>query len=405
MRKLTFWLSLIMIFIIPWEDSITIAAIGSLARLFGVVVAGFWLLTVLSEGQFRKPHLFHGLVLLFFLWNTLSYIWTSDVTRTTERIKTYGQIFLLLLIVWELYRKPTDLKAGLQAYVLGSYVCIGSSLYNYIHGTVAVKYEIRFSATGVNAVDLALLLSLSIPIAWHLFLQADRKKNRFLKFVNLAYIPLAIFAILLTGSRTSLFALIPAVIFIARPKRLDIGQFIIISLFLVISLFVILSILPQAVIDRLATTAASIGSEDIGGRVDLWREALSVFLQNPIIGTGAGAIGASIGSWAHQTFLSILAETGLVGFMLFILILAVVLNQTARLFKEYSGLWFSIFFIWAIGVLSLSWEMKKVTWLFLNFVIIEGVSLAEQYRAERLKSMVPELEKGNSLATAIETKS
>ena len=217
MRKLTFWLSLIMIFIIPWEDSITIAAIGSLARLFGVVVAGFWLMTVLSEGQFRKPHLFHGLVLMFFLWNLVSYIWTADATRTIERIKTYGQIFLLLLIVWELYRKPSDLKAGLQAYVLGSYVCIGSSLFNYIHGTVAERFEVRFSATGVNAVDLALLLSLSIPIAWHLFLQADRKKNRLLKIINIVYIPLAFFAILLTGSRTSLFALIPAII--CRPCK------------------------------------------------------------------------------------------------------------------------------------------------------------------------------------------
>ena len=403
MRKLTFWLSLIMIFIIPWEDSITISAIGSLARLFGVVVAGFWLMTVLSEGQFRKPHLFHGLVLMFFLWNLVSYIWTADATRTIERIKTYGQIFLLLLIVWELYRKPSDLKAGLQAYVLGSYVCIGSSLFNYIHGTVAERFEVRFSATGVNAVDLALLLSLSIPIAWHLFLQADRKKNRLLKIINIVYIPLAFFAILLTGSRTSLFALIPANIFIARPKRLDIGQFIIITIFLAISLFIILSILPQAIIDRLATTAASIGSEDIGGRVELWREALSVFLLNPIIGTGSGAISASIGSWAHQTFLSILAETGLVGFLLFISILVVVLNQTARLFREYSGLWFSVFFVWAIGVLSLSWETRKVTWLFLSFVIIEGVSLAEQYRAERLKSLAPESE-ARSLATAIEVK-
>jgi O-antigen ligase len=110
-----------------------------------------------------------------------------------------------------------------------------------------------------------------------------------------------------------------------------------------------------------------------------------------------------IGSEAHQTFLSILAETGLIGFSLFICTLAIVLNQAARLLKGYSGLWFSVFFIWAIGVLSLSWEMKKITWLFLSFVIIEGAALREQYHSEKLKSTVSETEKGQSLINPVES--
>jgi O-antigen ligase len=402
MRKITFWMSLVMIFIIPWEDSLTITSVGSLAKLMGLIVAGLWMLTILSEGRFRKPHIFHVFVLLFFLWNVLSYIWSVDVSRTIERIITYGQLFLLLLIVWELYIKPANLTAGLQAYVLGSYVCIGSSLYNYFHNIAAVKYEVRYSATGVNAVDLALLLSLSMPIAWHLYLQADRRENGFLKVINLVYIPLALFAILLTGSRTSLFAIIPAIIFIALPKRLEIDQIIIISIFLTASLFVILSIIPPAIMDRLATTAASIRAEDIGGRFAIWKETITIFIQHPVIGSGAGTLSTTIGVWAHQTFLSILAETGLIGFFLFLCVLAIVLNQTARLFKEYAGLWFSVFFVWAIGVLSLSWETRKVTWLFLSFVIIEGVALKEHYQSEKLKSTVSDTEKGQSLTSPVE---
>jgi O-antigen ligase len=309
------------------------------------------------------------------------------------------------LIIWELYKKPSDLTAGLQAYVIGSYVCIGSSIFNYINDIGAVRYEVRYSATGVNAVDLALLLSLSIPIAWHLILQADRKQNRFIKFINIAYIPLAIFAILLTGSRTSLFALIPAIIYVARPKRLDIGQFIIIAVFLIASLFVIFSIIPQAVIDRLATTASSISSEDIGGRVNIWKGALSVFMQHPFIGAGAGTNNYLLGGSAHNTYLSILAETGIIGLLFFFCILAVVLNQTARLFKEYAGLWFSVFAVWAIGVLSLGWEVKKVTWLILSLIIVEGAALQEYYLAEKLKSKVSETEKSQSLLGGLESES
>jgi len=396
MRKITYWLTLVLIFIVPWEDSLSITAIGSLTRLTGLVVAGCWFLTILTEGRFRKPHLFHAFVLFFFLWNIVSYIWSLDIDRTFERIKTYLQIFLLMLIIWELFKEPADLIAGLQAYILGAYVCIASSIGNYLSGTIAENYEVRYSATGVNAVDLSLLLLLGIPLAWHLYLLANKKKNRFLKIINIAYIPFAIFTVLLTASRTSLFAIVPAIIFILWPKRFNIGRFILISIFLGVSIMIIRVILPAGIIERLATTSTSISSADFGGRVNLWKETITLFLRHPVVGSGAGILFTTIGSEAHQTFLSILAETGLIGFLLFTCILAIVVNQAARLPKGYSGLWFSVIFIWVIGVLSLTWEAMKPTWLFMSFVIIEAAALQDQFRSENLKSKAPETKKANS---------
>lgn len=384
---------MILIFSIPWEDSFSIPVIGSLARLMGMVVAGFWFLTILTEGRFRKPNLFHVFVLLFFLWNIVSYIWTVDLDGTTERIKTYIQIFLLILILWEMYRKPADLVAGLQAYILGAYVCIASSISNYLHGTTAENYEVRFSATGVNAVDLALILLLGIPLAWHLFQGTDIKVNRFLRIIDISYIPLAIFSILLTASRTSLFAIVPALIFILWPKRLDIGRLIFISMFLVISFLVFRAIIPAGVTTRLATVTTSVSTADIGGRVNLWMEAISLFIRHPVVGIGSGTLYATIGTFAHQTLLSVLAETGLVGFLLLTCILTIVVNQAIMLPKGYSGLWLAVFFIWLIGILSLSWESTKSTWIFFSFVIIEGAALHDNIDLKGLKRDFHELRK------------
>jgi O-antigen ligase len=404
MRKIAFWLSLVMIFIIPWEDSFSVGIVGSMAKLMGIVVAGFWILTILSEGRFRKPNIFHALVLLFFLWNILSYMWTINTGRTIGRIYTYGQIFILVLIIWELYQKPSDLIAGLQAYVLGSYICIASIITNYRAGISAVRWQVRYSATGVNAVDLSILLLLSVPLAWHLFLLIDGKKYPLLKIINLTYIPLAFFSVFLTGSRTSLFAIVPAIIFILLPKGFKIGRYLMILVFLVIVLIVIRSLLPAVIVDRLSTVFSSIGAEDIGGRVSLWKGAIDTFMEHPFIGSGAGALKSVIGTLAHQTFLSVLAETGLIGFLLFCSILATVVNQAARLLEKYSGLWFSVFYTWVIGLFSLSWETKKVTWLFLSFIIIEAIALQEHYRAEKLKSVTSETEKGQSLTISAPSK-
>jgi hypothetical protein len=69
---------------------------------------------------------------------------------------------------------------------------------------------------------------------------------------------------------------------------------------------------------------------------------------------------------------------------LFTCILAIVVNQAVRLPKGYSGFWLAVFFVWTVGVLSLTFEFRKATWLFLSFVIMEGAALNEQLRPQKV---------------------
>lgn len=386
MRRITFWLAVILIFIVPWEDSLSVTTLGSLARVMGLVVAVFWMATMLLEGRFRKPHLFHVLVLLFFLWNFISLFWSLDTESTIQRIKTYSQIFFLMLIFWEVFQKPENLMTGLQAYIFGTYVLIASTLYNYIQGDVAVAYEGRYSATGVNAVDLALILIMGLPVAMQLFFAAGQsKKGTILKLINLAYIPLAIFSIILTGSRTSLIAVIPFGIYLVGTQQIKFDRKILVFGILLISLLALLPFIPQTVIARLGTLGASIEAGDLGGRVELWRQALLVFTKHPLLGIGSGTLDSAIGSAAHNTFVSVTTETGFIGAILFFTLLAVVFFQAMYIPNGNSGLWVAIFLTWVIGVSSLSWEFRKLTWLFLNFIVIEGSFTYEQLHIRQAK--------------------
>ncbi len=386
MRKITYWLAVLLIFIVPWEDSISVTTLGSLARVMGLVVAAFWVATMLLEGRFRKPHLFHVIVLLFFLWNFVSVFWSPDSESTIQRIKTYSQIFLLMLIFWEVFQKPENLMMGLQAYIYGSFVLIASTIYNYINGNVAVAYEGRYSATGVNAVDLTLILMMGLPVAMQLvFVAGQNKTGMILKLVNLAYIPLAIFSILLTGSRTSLIAVIPFGIYLVATQQIKFDRKILVFVLLIISALALFPFIPQAITTRLGTLGSSIEAGDLGGRVGLWGQAILVLNEHPIMGLGSGTLDSAIGSAAHNTFVSVAAETGFIGFILFITILAVVFFQAMNIQNGNSGLWVAIFLTWVIGVCSLSWEFRKLTWLFLNFIVIEGSFTYEQLHFEKTK--------------------
>ena len=100
---------------------------------------------------------------------------------------------------------------------------------------------------------------------------------------------------------------------------------------LVVALLALPRFVPQAVLERLGTIGASIGGGSYGGRGALWREAVELLARYPVAGIGVGALASRIGAVAHNTFISVAAETGVIGFVLFVSVLAVALAQVARL--------------------------------------------------------------------------
>jgi len=139
----------------------------------------------------------------------------------------------------------------------------------------------------------------------------------------------------------------------------------------------------------LGTTSISIASGDLGGRVNLWLQSILYFYDNPIIGIGSGAISSPfvVGVLAHNTFLSVLTELGLIGFILFMSMLVVTLKQAIKQNKNYASLWVTILAIWAIGVFTLTWEYRKVTWLILILIIV-GANLRDRQNGTENKPLI-----------------
>ena len=377
MRRILFWLAVLLIFMIPWQDMIMIEALGSLARLMGFVVAGFWMVVLILRSRMRKPHAFHILAILFILWNVISIYWTQSYDDTMVRIRTFIQLFILVFIIWDLFRTPDDLVKGLQAYVLGSWVAIASAIINYINGTEFRLYTAgRYTATGINPVDFVLILALGLPLAWYLAVNsATGLGKNILRLVNFAFIPAALFAMLLTGGRTALFVILPALFYIfITSSRLKVSTRIVILVALVVALMILLPYLPQSTLERLSTVQSSIASADLGGRVYIWKTAISLFVKYPILGIGSGAFRSvsDFKSFANNTFLSVLVETGFIGFVFFGLALLVVLYQAFHQPKQFTLLWLTVLLIWTIGVSTLTWEQTKPTWLFLSLVVVSA---------------------------------
>ncbi len=374
MRKLAFILSLVLIFTIPWEDAFTFAGVASLTRYVGILTLLVWLATVVMKGKVRRPNVFHIILILFLLWNIASLFWTFASSETIQQIMTYVQLLALTLIIWDLYGSSKELISALQAFILGEYVAIFSTIYNYIRGQqISIYSGGRYAGVG-NANDLALVLTLGLPIAWFLATSIEiQKYPKIFRLLNIVYVPLAMFAIILTGTRTAIFAVIPALAYIiSRFYRLK--PIVRVSFFVAIlgALFWFQSAIPKSTIERLESVFNSISTGDLGGRLNLWRQSMLIFQTHPIIGIGSGALFSpfELGSVAHNTFLSILAELGLVGFAFFMCLLGVVVLQAIRQKKDFARLWIVILAIWTIGVFTLTWEYRKVTWFLFTLIVV-----------------------------------
>jgi hypothetical protein len=393
MYNFVFRLTLILIFLIPWEGAVTFSEWGTLARIIGILAAAFWLGRALSVGGFRRPRLFHMVAFFFILWNVASVFWSFGVDETEERVRTYFQLGILTWMLWDLYRTPVALRLAMEAYVLGAYVAILSTVFNYLTGQPIVDSQgERFAGAGINAVELAVYLALGLPVAYHLATQAKNgPKGILLRIVNYAYIPASIFAIMLTGSRTALFAVLPMILYvIGIANRLKPSLRILTISVLLGSLLFSLTYIPQETLERLGTTPNSIAAEDLGGRMELWKGSIAIFLEHPILGVGSGTLGLPrlLGTFAHNSFLSILAELGLIGFVLFAGILAIVTHKALTQMKGLSALWLTVLAIWAIGSFSLTWEFRKPTWLFFSLIIISESLFSRDDRVPLTKPVI-----------------
>lgn len=377
MQKIARLSVLVFIFTIPWENAFTISTLGSLARIIGLVAAGIWIISVLFRMRLRKLQFFHIVVFSFVIINMISIFWTLDYDWSLARLKTYLQIGILAWILWDVFTTPESLRAAMQTFIFGGYVVIVSSFYNFVSGQTISQWEYgRFSGAGQNAVELGLILSLSLPVAWHLATtQTEGHGNNAIKIINFAFIPAALLAIVLTASRTALITIIPALFYIigTMSRIKPVYRFLIFTLFTV-GVFIGQSFVPKATLERLGTIGISIAGGDLGGRLALWKESLSIFKEHFLIGIGSGALnGASqLGAVAHNTFLSILAELGVIGFLLFLGVLAIVFFRAINQPKSYSVLWLTVLSIWLFGVQSLTYEYAKSTWFFLNMIVISA---------------------------------
>lgn len=372
------WLLLcLLVFTLPWEKVILFPLLGSLSRVAGIAAFAAAVLALWRRGALRRLNLALALGAVFILWTAASWLWSLDPAASAAKSFTLLQAWVMAWLFWE-FARGVPRQRRLMAVYLGGAV-LGAAIGIVRYALHLQTYYRRYAATGFDPNDFGLLLTLSLPMALYLGLDA-RGWKRILPYLAAAVV---LSAILLTASRTALiaslvsFALIPWTWHGAQ--RFQRVASLALLAFLLLNLA---DFAPASSRDRLATIPEEVTTGSINSRKQIWKSGARQWLEHPWIGVGVGAYPEAVRPQlgtptvpgaryvAHNTPLSVLVETGVIGFALWAAMLLTLATYIWMMPLPERAFCAVLLAAWFVGVSTLTWEHYKGTWLVFSLIML-----------------------------------
>ena len=378
----------------------------SVPKLLGLVLMISWLgLVTAGEREYRERIFSHPafLLVLFSLmgWVLCSVAWAEDGGAALLALSRWIPNALLFVVVFAGVRTRSQLQWVLGAFVVGALV---SAIYGLLVPAPASDLGRLEGAGGdPNETAAALVAAAALAIA----LAATLRDRPFLRLAVLAVAPVCAFASLLTLSRGGLVAFgaaLIAAVFMAGRRRPQILTLALVAALLAVGYFAFLA--PASAVERVTEVQGGTG------RVDIWKVGLRMVRGAPLQGIGAGNFpivsihyllepGAllrddfivSTPKVAHNTYLELLAELGIVGLTLFLIVIffavgcAVRAARYAARLKDHDIDILARALVVALAALLaayffISREYSKQFWLLLSLGPVMLEILRRDHRAE-----------------------
>ncbi len=310
----------------------------SLAKVAGALIVVAWIAAASSGGRSERNFFAERagltyLVVAFLGWNAISVAWSDSSGTALTNAMRYGLDAFLLPIAFTAVRDRRDAMRILGAIVIGASIAAASAIVAPPPPESAVYGRATGTVGDPNELAAALLVGLAIAVAF----AVNRHIRPPLRAMCAGAAVLCLAGILLSLSRGGLIgtgcALLIAIAVGGRWR----GR--------VLALCGSLAVLAVGYFAFIASLPAKQRVLDVGGgggtgRLDLWTVGLRMIEAHPVRGVGSGQFplvsvhyllrpgliqsGAFILSTpkvAHNTYLNITAELGLVGGALFVAIL------------------------------------------------------------------------------------
>jgi O-antigen ligase len=318
----------------------------SVTKGAGAVLAGAWLAMVATRPESRRsltvnePWLV-ATVLAFVAWSGLSAVWAESDSAVAQSTVRFALDAMLLPIVFSAIRERKHVVWLLGVFVVGALLSVlwGLTQAKVANSSSALQVG-RLTGATVEANVLATLLIVCMVFASALALRARGPAARALSVCAALAAAAAFFG---TFSRGGIIAFLVAIltgcVYGGRWRRVFVALAIGVALVGAVVLH-----------DTTSTAAQRLTSTDTSGRSDIWTVGLRMVRAHPIVGIGSGNytiaephyLLTSAGTVknvnliltsphvAHNIYLNVLAEMGIIGLALFLSVIALSIRSAVR---------------------------------------------------------------------------
>lgn len=377
MRRIAWSLLLLFVFTLPWEYSADFGPPwGNVSRITGLLLLPVVALAALQARRLRAPGLLQGIAIAFLVWFCASALWSKDAAESFHEAGGLFQQMVVLWLVWELAESPGDLRAMMRAYVLGA--CVLALLTWATLGLPGAAEQVRFVPVGQDPNDVARYLVLGIPMA-ALLMNADTHWTE--RVLAGAYIPLAVFAVVLTASRGGFLSLL---VVLAGSGLLAMRRRRIVAVAGGVAIAVVAAMLwlvaPSETLGRLTTIPDQLMGGDLNQRWNIWAAGWRAFAHAPWLGSGLGtfvtAAGMAPEDTAHNTALAVAVEGGVVVLALMAAMVIMGVFMAFRLPGRVRLAMMTILAAWVFLSVVSNLQGSRITWLLLGMISV-AARLAE----------------------------
>jgi len=384
-----FWGIFILAFFIPLESSFLgfFGGIFSLNKFLGIFVFVVWFVrTLINRQKILIPKPFK-IGILFLGWAFLSIFWSWDSNASISRFLTGLQLFFFSLLIINLIRSYKDIKIILVALISGSFLLTLFGLF----GFNSASEDWLLTLSGQGAKEFASYVGLVVLYCTYFIWKDLNSKKILLGFMVLS----SMYPLFASGERGIIVALILTWFSILLYFRTSTKVLLVYGLLIVGLIFVPLWLNQLGLIsDWIAErfTFQNVLESGGSGRIEIYSLGFEIFKDNPLLGTGLGTfktaseifqsalindVGITKGIDSHGDWMGVLADLGIIGFVIYCSFLYSIGVNLVRYFIHSNDenktqtifVLFLFVYVLSVGLLS-TYMWRKIYWLTLGFALV-----------------------------------
>lgn len=388
----------IIISYLPWGANIS--------QGIGIILAITFMFQLIVQNNKLKMTQELFLFLFFFVYSLIGFLLARNLVGFSLKERTLFQLVILSIVSYNILSSKFSIALAIKAFVFGALI----SSVVYLVGNKLTPYT-RITGTLENANLYGLTLLFAITLSLYLIKTNTNKWHKLFYYLLISFFS---YLIIFTGSRKAIigFASLPILLYITY--FIKIGKrhlFRILCLTILLLGFLIgfsIYLTQTPFYYRIQSFQELIISSDINtvedgsliNRFYFYKMAYHLWKQHPILGVGNDQFRYYTGvyfpllrsTYSHSNYMEILADFGIVGFILYYLIYLAIFRNLFRLWRldliknDSSVLILLTVLMIQLTISELAWVtyLEKLTWVLLTIVIATTHNLMKKYNEKSI---------------------